>query len=149
MLFLYAQIQVSWLSIADGKLTPDIENIKTLADWPHPTSKREVRSITNFYKRFVSGYAKLMSPLHELQRDEVPEATEDFVSQGCWKPEHTKAFEGVLLLPSPLLQRLALPIRSFSMNWKLTQVRWPWVESCLKLTLTRARSQWWSITPEG
>jgi hypothetical protein len=89
---------LGWV-IADGKLTPDIEKIKTLADWPHPTSKREVRSFTgftNFYKRFVSGYAKLMSPLHDLQRDEIPDATEDFVGQGCWKQEHTTAFEGVI-----------------------------------------------------
>ena len=54
-----------------------------------------------------------------------------------------------LLLPSPLRQRLALPIRSSSTNWKLTQVRWQLVEFCLKLTRLRARSQWWSTIQEG
>ena len=59
---------LGWV-IFDGKLTPGPAKIATLQDWPHPTSKSEARSFTGFcifYKRFVSGYAKRISPLHDL-----------------------------------------------------------------------------------
>ena len=71
---------------ADGlRVAPD--KISGVKDWQQPTSVTDVRSflgLANFYRRFVSGYARIAMPLTELTKDKVP-----FV----WGPEQQKAFD--------------------------------------------------------
>ena len=40
----------------------DLENIKSIADWPKPTNIREVRGflgLTGYYRRFVQQYGSI------------------------------------------------------------------------------------------
>ena len=57
---------------AEGIAT-DPKKIKTVTEWPVPTSVKEVRSflgLAGYYRRFVKGYANIAAPLHALtQKD--------------------------------------------------------------------------------
>jgi len=49
----------------------DPEKSKAIVDWPRPTNQKEVQQLLglwNFYQRFVSGYAVLVSPITDLLR---------------------------------------------------------------------------------
>jgi len=89
---------LGWI-IEDGTLKPDPAKLQALKDWPIPTSKQEVRSFTgfcNFYKRLVPEFAKRIGPLHDLQRDSVPDSVAEFASQKCWTDAHTAAFKDII-----------------------------------------------------
>ena len=89
---------LGWI-IENGTLTPDPEKLSALQAWPIPTSKQEVRSFTgfcNFYKRLIPQYSKRIAPLHDLQRDCVPDTAQEFASQKCWTDVHTAAFRDVI-----------------------------------------------------
>ena len=49
--------------------------LKTVLDWPAPTSVKGVRSFLgfgNFYRRFISHYSDLARPLHDLTKKDTP-----------------------------------------------------------------------------
>ena len=88
---------------AEGVAT-DPAKIKAVADWPVPTSVKEVRSFLGlalYYRRFIRGFASIASPLHALTSK-----SKDFV----WNNESQEAFDRlkeelskapVLVYPSP------------------------------------------------
>jgi len=99
---------LGWI-ISNGTITPDQEKVSALRNWVIPDPKQEVQSFTgfcNFYKRLIPGYSKLMAPLHDLQRDEIPNSVEAFKKQGCWTPLHTTAFRKVIvtMTEAPVVQ---------------------------------------------
>ena len=52
----------------DGIAT-DPKKIEAIRNWPHPKTVTDVRSFTgftNYYRKFIKGYAKIAQPLHEL-----------------------------------------------------------------------------------
>ena len=53
----------------------DEAKVKAITEWPAPTNVCGVRSflgLTNFYRRFIKDYAKLVKPLTDLtQKDKV------------------------------------------------------------------------------
>ena len=52
----------------DG-ISTDPEKIKVVAEWPVPSSVKEVRSflgLAGYYRRFVKGFADIAAPLHAL-----------------------------------------------------------------------------------
>ena len=116
---------LGWI-IEEGKLTPDPEKISALKGWPLPTCKRDVRSFTgfcNFYKRFVKDYAHRISPLHDLQRDEVPDTVKGFAEQECWKEEHTAAFHDIIdaLTTAPAVS-IVNPLLKYELEVDASQV---------------------------
>ena len=53
---------------ADGVHT-DPRLTEKVAQWPRPTSRREVQQflgLANYYRRFVQGFASIAKPLHRL-----------------------------------------------------------------------------------
>lgn len=53
---------------ADG-VSPDPDKVTAVAEWKVPASVKELRSFLGFagyYRRFVSGFAQIAGPLHEL-----------------------------------------------------------------------------------
>ena len=87
----------------DG-IAPDPKKIKSVADWPVPTSVLDVRSFlgfVNFYKRFIEQQASIAVPLTNLTSKDAP-----FI----WSPSCQQALETlktsittapVLALPHP------------------------------------------------
>ncbi len=61
---------LGYLIGADGiKMHP--RKLDTVADWPEPRSIRDVQSFlgfTNFYRRFIDNYARIVVPLNQLTR---------------------------------------------------------------------------------
>ena len=52
----------------DG-LKVDPEKVRAVAEWPRPTDAHHVRSflgLTNYFRKFIKGYAAIAAPLHEL-----------------------------------------------------------------------------------
>ena len=52
----------------DGIAT-DPRKIEAIRNWPHPKTVTDIRSFTgftNYYRKFIKGYAKIARPLHEL-----------------------------------------------------------------------------------
>jgi len=52
-------------------LKMDPEKSKAIVNWPRPTNEKEVQQLLglwNFYRRFVSGYAAIVSPITDLLR---------------------------------------------------------------------------------
>ena len=50
-------------------ITMDPKKIKAIQLWPRPTTVTEVRKftgLTNYYRKFIHGYAKVACPLHDL-----------------------------------------------------------------------------------
>jgi hypothetical protein len=55
--------------VSEGQIRMDPVKIEGVANWPRPTSKREVQSFLgfcNFYRRFIQDFAKIARPLNNL-----------------------------------------------------------------------------------
>jgi transposase InsO family protein len=69
----FLQASVSFLGhvISATGISTDPRKIETVKDWPVPSCLRDVRAflgLASYYRRFVKGFAKIASPLHEMTR---------------------------------------------------------------------------------
>ena len=49
----------------------DLENIKTIKDWPTPISVTEIRSVLGigrYYQNFIENFARIACPMTALQK---------------------------------------------------------------------------------
>ena len=103
----FDQREVNYLGliIQPGQIAMDPIKLKGIADWPRPTTLKQVRSFLgfgNFYRRFIEGFSQIARPLIELTKKDVPFE---------WTSRQEGAFlmlkdrfqqEPVLLMPNPL-----------------------------------------------
>ncbi|KAL1942197.1 hypothetical protein VTO73DRAFT_6261 [Trametes versicolor] len=55
--------------------------LETIADWPRPSSMRDIQSFlgfTNFYRRFIDNYAQIVVPLNRLTKKSARDAPFEF-----------------------------------------------------------------------
>lgn len=83
---------------SDG-IQPLMDNVKSIADFPIPSSKRNVRQLlgkANFYRKFIPNSSSVLEPLHNLLRKDVPFS---------WTPNCQTAFDTIIrtLSSSPVL----------------------------------------------
>ena len=69
----FAATEVDFLGTVISKNTMKMDPIKLagIRDWPTPTTVKQVRSFLgfgNYYRRFISGFAHLARPLHDLTK---------------------------------------------------------------------------------
>lgn len=69
----FGQKEVKYLGhvITTEGIQPDPEKVKVIQEYPAPTSVKEVRAfmgLTNYYRKFVKGFAQVASPLHDLTK---------------------------------------------------------------------------------
>ena len=60
--------------ISPEGVSMDIERVKTIAEWPQPTSYHNIQvflGFCNFYRRFIHRYSKITAPLTELLKGSV------------------------------------------------------------------------------
>ena len=116
---------LGWI-VGHGELRSDPEKVEVLKTWTKPDSKREVRSFTgfcNFYRRLIPKYSNIMSPLFDLQRDEVPDDSAKFSAGNFWKPEHTVAFNHIIkLLTSDPVVKIADPAVHYHLKCDASEV---------------------------
>ena len=75
------------------------EKVEAVRDWPTPRSLTEVRSfvgLCSYYRRFISGFADMAAPLHDLTRKNA---------RFRWGPEQDRAFQQLKrrLISAPIL----------------------------------------------
>ena len=67
----FAREQITFLGhkISEGQIQMDERKVQAVIDWPTPTKVTELRSflgLANYYRRFIKGYSKIVSPLTDL-----------------------------------------------------------------------------------
>jgi Reverse transcriptase (RNA-dependent DNA polymerase)/RNase H-like domain found in reverse transcriptase/Integrase zinc binding domain/Chromo (CHRromatin Organisation MOdifier) domain len=63
------RIEYLGLIISEGRIEMDPVKVAGVAEWPKPTSKKEVQQFVgfaNFYRRFIQDYSKVARPLFDL-----------------------------------------------------------------------------------
>jgi hypothetical protein len=72
----FEQTKVEYLGfiISEGKVQMDPKKVAGIADWPVPTTLRQLRSFLgfgNYYRRFIRHYSNVTKPLNELLRKDT------------------------------------------------------------------------------
>ena len=88
--------------VSSEGLATDPEKIKAVQDWPTPASVTEIRAfvgLCSYYRKFISGFAQIAAPLHELTKKNA---------RFRWSPSQEDAFQELKsrLTSAPIL---ALP----------------------------------------
>lgn len=94
------KIEYLGLIISEGKIEMDPVKVEGVSRWPAPTTVKEVQSFlgfTNFYRRFIEGFADIAKPLHSLTRKDSP---------WKWDTEQQQAFDELKrrVTSSPILR---------------------------------------------
>ncbi|EUB64742.1 Retrovirus-related Pol polyprotein [Echinococcus granulosus] len=102
----FLQRSVTFLghTVSSNGIAVTDDRVQQVRTWPTPTNQTELRSflgLANCYRRFVKGFAKIASPLHNLTEKQ---AKKNFK----WEKEHGEAFKELkrMLCSTPIL---ALP----------------------------------------
>lgn len=97
----FAKYTVKYLGniLEKDKISPLTDNVIAIRDFPVPKSKKNVRQFlrkVNFYHRYIRNYSRLLEPLHNILRKDVP---------FHWTPECQRAFDEVKshLISGPIL----------------------------------------------
>ena len=91
-LFKTSLFYLGHIVLEDGIIT-DPKKVEAVRQWPVPVTVTNVRSflwITNYYRRFLEGYAKIARPLNNLISRENADKKKTLVE---WTPECQEAFE--------------------------------------------------------
>ncbi|RKK72672.1 hypothetical protein BFJ68_g18271, partial [Fusarium oxysporum] len=86
-------------TITPGEIRMERKKISAVADWPKPTTVKEVQSFlgfANYYRRFIKDFSKIANPLTELTKKE---------RKFIWLPETQDAFDQLrqAILSEPVL----------------------------------------------
>ena len=86
----------------DGK--PDPKKVQSVVDWPQPTCLREglqFLGLTNFFIKYIQGYANLTKPLTDLSKKNAPFDWKVSCTQAFNDLKHALTTAPVLVLPDP------------------------------------------------
>ena len=67
--FFYKQLRFLGHLVSEDGISPDPEKTRAVCKWNIPKSESELRSflgLAGYYRRFISGFAKIAAPLHAL-----------------------------------------------------------------------------------
>jgi hypothetical protein len=87
---------------ADG-LRPDPAKVAAVANWPAPMTVKEVRSflgLTNYFRRFIEGYSKIVLPIQKLVNKDTPFVWGDGCRQAFAAAKRALSSAPVLALPN-------------------------------------------------
>ncbi|KAF0757266.1 hypothetical protein AaE_004325 [Aphanomyces astaci] len=99
---------------ADG-LQVDASKVRAIEKWATPTNRKEMLSflgMEGYYRKFIINYAKLVLPIIELAKDNVP---------WQWTAQHDKAF---LVIKAALQQAPVLQLPDFDKPFMITTDRY-------------------------
>ena len=72
----WGQTELPYLGFIVGRegIKPDPKKVEAVTTWPTPTSVKDIQQflgLTNFFRKFILGYANLAAPLTELTKKKV------------------------------------------------------------------------------
>ena len=70
--------------VSHDSVKMDPAKVAGVAEWPTPSTKKEVLGFTNFYRRFIEGFSHIAQPLLDLTKAD---------SVFKWSPEEKSAFD--------------------------------------------------------
>ena len=79
--------------VSEDSIRTDPKKVEAVQQWPMPVTVTNVRSflgLTNYYRRFLEGYARIARPLNNLISGENADKKKTSVE---WTPECQEAFE--------------------------------------------------------
>ena len=87
----WGQTELPYLGFIVGRdgVKPDPKKVEAVKSWPTPTTVKEIQQflgLTNFFRKFILGYAELTSPLTELTKKTV-------TSSWAWSADCDHAFK--------------------------------------------------------
>lgn len=91
--------------ITENGVSVDTEKTDKIKNFPVPTTQKELRGflgLCNYYRRFVSNYAKICVPMNQLLKKEIRKK----FAKGDWTDECQRAFETLksALISPPILR---------------------------------------------
>ena len=94
--------------VSEEGVSNDPDKIKSVTDWPQPTTVTEVRSFLGFvsyYRRFIPNFSKIAKPLNKLLQNLEGTPSQKKKFKVYWGPEQQEAFETLqrLCTDSPIL----------------------------------------------
>ena len=100
----FEKTKVEYLGVVISHNSVEMDPVKVagVAEWPVPTSKKEVQSFlrfTNFYRRFIQDFSHYAQPLFNLTKADI---------KWHWPPEGQMAFDTLksLITSAPILTSL-------------------------------------------
>ena len=94
--------------VSNEGVSTDPDKIKSVTEWPQPTTVTEVRSFLGFvsyYRRFIPNFSKVAKPLSKLLQNLEGTPSQKIKFKVHWGPEQQEAFETLqrLCTESPML----------------------------------------------
>lgn len=102
----FAQTKVPFLGmiVEQNKISMDPAKVQGIADWPEPTSVKELRSFLgfgNFYRKFIARYSAVAKPLYDLLQKGVPFIWTEACRMAFQMLKRRFSEEPVLMIPDP------------------------------------------------
>ena len=88
--------------ISEGRILPDPEKVRAVAEFPRPTTVTQIRSfvrMASLYRRFIKDFASIAQPLHRLLKK-----GENVRNQVKWR-ESLANSKGAIIIRSCLIPR--------------------------------------------
>ena len=82
--------------VSEEGVSTDPDKIKSVTEWPQPTTVTEVRSFLGFvsyYRRFIPNFSKVAKPLNKLLQNLEGTPSQKKKFKVHWGPEQQEAFE--------------------------------------------------------
>ena len=72
--FFKSTVEYLGFEISSNGITSSEEKVKAILDWPQPSKVRDICGflvLSNYYRRFIQNYSKIVKPLTDLTRDKI------------------------------------------------------------------------------
>ena len=104
----WGQTELAYLGhiVSEHGLKPNLQKVQTVQEWPQPntvTEKQQFLGLTNYFCKYIQGYAKICSPMTKLTRKQVLFHWTEECNKALLQLKRALTSAPVLALPDPKL----------------------------------------------